>query len=206
MYAASLVSRFMESPKDSHWKMAKWVLRYIAGTLNFGLWYTKSDNNQLCGYTDSDFAGSLDDRKGTSRHSFHLGSNLISWASKKQPILSISSAEAEYVTATLDSYQDVWLGRILKDMSHKEKDPTPIFRDNTSTIALSKNHVFHKKRKHIDTRFHFIRELVNNGDIALQFCCSRDQIAYIFTKPLEKSFFDFQRQHLSIISVDVCNC
>jgi hypothetical protein len=206
MYAASLVSRFMESPKDSHWKMAKRILRYVAGTLNFGLWYTKSDSNQLSGYTDSDFAGSLDDRKSTSGHVFQLGTNLISWASKKQPIVSISSAEAEYVAATSASCQAVWLRRILKDMSHTEKDPTPIFCDNTSAIALSKNHVFHKKSKHIDTRFHFIRELVNNGDIALQFCGSRDQLADIFTKPLGKSVFDFQRQHLGIISADVCNC
>jgi hypothetical protein len=149
MYAASLVSRFMESPKDSHWKMVKRILRYVAGTLNFGLWYTQSDDNHLSGYTDSDFAGSLDDRKSTSGHVFHLGTNLISWASKKQPIVSISSAEAEYVVATSASCQAVWLRRILKDMSHTEKDPTPIFCDNTSAIALSKNHVFHKKSKHV---------------------------------------------------------
>jgi hypothetical protein len=113
MYATNLVSRYMESPKDSHWKMAKRILRYVAGTLNFGLWYTKSDNNQLSGYTDNDFAGSLDDRKITSGHAFHLGTNLISWASKKQPIVSISSTEAEYVTATSSSFQAVWLRRIL---------------------------------------------------------------------------------------------
>jgi hypothetical protein len=83
MYAASLVSRFMESPKDSHWKMEKRILRYATGTLNFGLWYTKSDSNQLSSYTDSDFAGNLDDRKSTYGHVFHLDLNLISWASKK---------------------------------------------------------------------------------------------------------------------------
>jgi hypothetical protein len=87
-----------------------------------------------------------------------------------------------------------------------EKDPIPIFCDNTLAIALSKNHVFHKKRKHIDTRFHFIRELVNNGDIVLQFCGSRDQLADIFTNPLRKLVFDFQRQHLGIINADICNC
>jgi hypothetical protein len=205
MYATSLVSRFMESPKDSHWKMAKQILRYVAGTLNFGLWHTKPDSNQLSSYTDSDFAGSLDDRKSTSGHVFQLGTNLISWASKKQLIVSISSAEAEYVAATSASCQAVWLRRILKDMAHTENDPTPIFCDNTSSIALSKNHVFHKKRKHIYTRFHFIRELVNNGDILLQFCGSRDQLVDIFTKPLGKSVFDFQRKHLGIISDDDCN-
>jgi hypothetical protein len=87
--------------------MAKQILRYVLGTLNFDLWYTKSDSNQLSGYTDSDFAGSLDDRKNTSGHVFQLGTNLISWASKKQPIVSISSTEAEYVIATSASCQAV---------------------------------------------------------------------------------------------------
>jgi hypothetical protein len=126
-------------------------LRYVARTINFGLWYTKSDSNQISGYIDSDFAGSLDDRKSTSGCVFQLGTNLISWASKKQPVVSISSVEAEYVAATSASCQAVWLRRLLKDMSQTKKDPTPIFCDNTSTIALSKNHVFHKKSKHIDT-------------------------------------------------------
>jgi hypothetical protein len=89
MYATGLVSRFMEYPKYSHWKMAKRILRYVAGTLNFGLWYTKYDSNQLSSYIDSDFAGSLDDRKSTSGHVFQLGMNLISWASKKHPIVSV---------------------------------------------------------------------------------------------------------------------
>jgi hypothetical protein len=118
MYAASFVSRYMESRKDSHWKMVKQTLIYVAGTLNFVLWYTKYDDHHLSGYTDSDFAGSLDDRERTSQHVFHLGMNLISWASKKKPIVSISSVEAEYVAATSASCPVVWLRRILKDMSH----------------------------------------------------------------------------------------
>jgi len=89
MYVASLVSRYMESPKDSHWKMVKQILRYVAGTLNFGLWYTQYDDNHLSGHTDSDFASNLDDRKSTSGHVFNLGRNLISWASKKQPTVHV---------------------------------------------------------------------------------------------------------------------
>jgi len=116
--------------------MEKRILRYVAGTLNFDLWYTKSDSNQIYGYIDSDFASSLDDRKSTYGHVFQLGTNLISWASKKQSIVSISSAETEYVAATLASCQAVWLRRILKDMLHTKKDPTPIFCDNTSAIGL----------------------------------------------------------------------
>jgi hypothetical protein len=142
MYAASLVSRFMESPKDSHWKMEKRILRYVAGTLNFGLWYTKSDSNQLSGYTDSDFAGILDDRKSTSGYVFQLGMNLISWASKKQPIVSISSAEAEYVAATSASFQAVWLRRLLKDMSQTEKDPTSLLWQHSHHRRYSETHQF----------------------------------------------------------------
>jgi hypothetical protein len=100
MYATNFISRFMESPKDSQWKMEKRIMRYVVGTLNFGLWYTQSKYNHLSGYTDSDFVGNLDDRKRTSGYAFHLGTNLISWASKKHPIVSISSAEVEYVAST----------------------------------------------------------------------------------------------------------
>jgi hypothetical protein len=93
-YATSYISRFMESPKYSHWKVGKRILRYIAGTTTYGLWYTASADSMLTGYTDSDYAGSIDDRKSTSGYAFLFGKNLISWASKKQPIVSISSAEA----------------------------------------------------------------------------------------------------------------
>jgi hypothetical protein len=173
--------------------MEKRILRYVERTLNFVLWYTEYDANHISSYTNNDFVGNLDDEKSTSGHAFHLGMNLISWASKKQPIVSISSEETEYVAATLDYYQVMWLRRLLNDMSHTEKEPTPIFYENTLAISLSKNHVFHKKIKHIDTHFHFIHEIVNNGDITLQFCGSRDQLADIFTKPLGKSIFYFQR-------------
>ena len=139
MYAISLISRFMESPKDSHWKVGKRILRYVAGTLGYGLWYT------LTGYTNSDFAGILDDRKSTYGHAFHLGTNLISWASQKQPIVSMSSAEAEYVAPTIAACHVVWLRRLLKDMGHTAKDPTSIFCDNSSAIQLSKHNVIHIK-------------------------------------------------------------
>ena len=101
MYVVSLISTFMESPKYSHWKVGRGILRYVAGTLVYGLWYTHTPDSTLTGYTDSDFPGSLDDRKITSGYAFHLGTNLISWASQKQPIVSMSSAETEYVAATI---------------------------------------------------------------------------------------------------------
>ena len=159
----SLISRFMESPKDSRWKVGKRIMRYVAGTLGYGVWYTHTPDNTLTGYTDSDFAGSLDDRKSTSGYAFHLGTNLISWASQKQPTISMSSAEAEYVAAC----HAAWLRRLLKDMGHTPKDPTSILSNNSFAIQLSKHNVFHRKNKHIDTRYRFIRELVDDGKIYL---------------------------------------
>jgi hypothetical protein len=109
MYSVSLISRFMESPQNSHWQVGKRILRYIAGTTGYGILYSKANNFGLIGYTDSDFAGSIDDRKSTFRYIFHLGSGAVSWASKKQPIVTISSAEAEYVAATSTACQAVWM-------------------------------------------------------------------------------------------------
>jgi hypothetical protein len=126
----------------------------------------------LKGYTDNDYAGSIDDRKNTSGYDFLFGKNLISWASKKQPIVSISSVEVEYVAETTTTCHAVWLKRLLMDFGYTTKEPISIFCDNNSAISFSKNNVFYQKNKHIDTRFHFIRELVKNGDIFLKFCGS----------------------------------
>jgi hypothetical protein len=125
---------------------------------------------------------------------------MISWESKKKPIVSISSIEAEHVAATTKACHAVWLKRLLMDFGYTTKEPILIFFDNKSAIFLSKNSVFHQKRKHIDTRFHFIRELVNNGEIFLKFCGSKDQLADIFTKPLGRGVFQFPCQSLGIIN------
>ena len=158
----------------------------------------------MIGYTDSDFVGSLDDRKSTSGYIFHLGSRAISWTSKKQPIVTISSTEAEYVAATTATCQAVWLRRVLKELQQGQEEPTPVYCDNNSAIALSKNHVFYQKSKHIDTRYHFIRELANNGEIYIKFCKSKDQLVDIFTKPLAKDVFEYHRQNLGVVHID-CN-
>eukprot|EP00253_Pinus_taeda_P028104 PITA_28104 len=135
------------------------------------------------GYTDSDWEGSVDDRKSISGYVFHMGSGAISWASKKQPVVALSTAEAKYVAATAAACQAVWLRRVLRDLCHEKENGTTIYCDNSSAIALSKNYVFHKRTKHIDTKFHFIRELVNNDEIVLQHYRTEDQRANILTKP-----------------------
>eukprot|EP00253_Pinus_taeda_P019941 PITA_19941 len=124
--------------------------------------------------THCDWAGSVDDRKSTSGYVFHMGSGAISWASKKQLVVSLSTAEVEYVAATAATCQAVWLRRVLRDLCHEKENRTTIYCDNSSAIALSKNSVFHKQTKHIDTKFHYIIELVNNEEIVLQHCSTQE--------------------------------
>eukprot|EP00253_Pinus_taeda_P009922 PITA_09922 len=174
MFVVSLISRFMERSKEAHWQAAKRILRYVKGSKRFGILYNVSEHSDLVGYTVSDWAGSVDDRKNTSGYVFHMGSGAISWASKKQSIVALSTAEAKYVAATATACQAVWIRRMLRSLGQEQAKETMVFCDNSSAIALSKNSVFHKRTKHIDTRFHYIRELVSNGEIVLEHCMTQE--------------------------------
>eukprot|EP00253_Pinus_taeda_P034807 PITA_34807 len=200
MFAVSLISRFMESPKEAQRQATKRILRYVKGTKRFGILYTSSESSDLIGYIDSDWVGSVDDRKRTSGYLFHMGSRAISWASKKQPIVALSTIEAEYVVATAAACQAVWMRRMLRSLGQEHAKATMIFCDISSAIALSKNSVFHKQTKHIDTRFNYIRELVNNGEINLPHCSTEEQVAAILTKPLDQKSFEFLRKRLGMVN------
>eukprot|EP00253_Pinus_taeda_P011929 PITA_11929 len=196
---SEIIVKFMERPKEAHWQATKRILRYVKGTKIFGILYTFSESSDLVGYTDNDWAGSMDDRKSTSGYLFHMGLGAISWAFKKQSIVALSTAEAEYVAATAVACQAVWMRRMLRSLGQEQAKATVIFCDNSSAIALSKNSVFHKRTKHIDTRFHYIRELVSNGEIILQHCRTQEQVADILTKPSDQKSFEFLRKCLGMI-------
>jgi hypothetical protein len=117
----------------------------------------------LIGYFDSDHAGDQDDRKSTSGAFFFLGNSPISWQSQKQKIVALSSYEAEYVAGTSAVCQGIWLARLLGDLTDEEAHKFELFIDNKSAISLSKNHVFHEQSKHIELRYHFIRECADDG-------------------------------------------
>ena len=123
-----------------------------------------------------------------------MGSGAISWASKKQPIVALSTSEAEYVAATAVACQEIWMRRMLRSLCQEQVKGTVIFCDNSSAIALSKNFVSHNKTKHIDTKFYYIRELVNNGEIVLEHCRTQELFVDILTKLLgQKSFEVFEK-------------
>ena len=138
MYSVSLISRYMENPTEMHLLATKRILRYLQGTKEFGLFYKKGEKSDLIGFTDSDYAGDQDDRKSTSGYVFILGSGAVSWSSKKQSIVTLSTAEAEFVAASSCTCQAIWLKRILEELHFKRQEPTVIFCDNTSAINSPK--------------------------------------------------------------------
>ncbi|CAL2254987.1 unnamed protein product [Prunus armeniaca] len=198
MYATSLLSRFMQNPSQIHYGAAKRILRYLQGTIDYGIWYKPITDPRLFGYTDSDWAGSVDDMKSTSGYAFTIGSGIFSWSSKKQETVALSSAEAEYVAAASSACQAIWLKRIFEDMGERQIETTEILCDNKSAIAMAKNPVFHSKTKHIAIKHHFLREVSANKEVELKYCKTEEQIADIFTKALPRPKFELLRSMLGV--------
>ena len=198
VYGVGLVSRYMETPRESHWLAAKRILRYIRGTLNYGLFYNFGEDAKLFGYSDSDWGGDQDERKSTTGYVFFLGSTAFSWTSKKQSIVALSSCEAEYVAVASTVCEAIWLRNLLKSVCHPQVESTVIHVDNVSAIKLAKNPVQHGRSKHIDTRFHFLRDHVKQKTIELVYCHTKEQVADIFTKPLPIETFRLLREMLGM--------
>ncbi|GJX15890.1 hypothetical protein Tco_0216722 [Tanacetum coccineum] len=190
MFSVCLCARFQEDPKSSHLEAVKRIFRYINGTTHLGLWCPKGMGVETIVYADSDHAGDYVDRKSTSRVCTFMGCCLTSWFSKKQTALSISTTEAEYVSAGKACQQALWMKQALVDYDIKLND-IPVLCDNKGAIELSKNHVLHSRTKHIEIRHHFLRDNVQKGNISIEKVSSEDNIADILTKPLKREPFNF---------------
>lgn len=183
-HSVSVVSRYMHSPTKQHLGAARRILKYVAGSIKLGMLYESVDNFKLIGYSDSDWAGCLDDRKSTSGSVFSLGSGAITWSSKKQDTVALSSSEAEYVAAGAAARQAIWLRKLLKDLCCEQEGAIELWCDNRSAIAMTKNPAFHARTKHIEVYHHFIRKLVAEEKLMLKFCGTNEQNADVFTKAL----------------------
>ena len=166
--AVSIISRYMHDPGKGHWEAVKWVLRYIKSIIDVGLVFEKdSIGKQECiGYLDSDYAGDLDKHRSTTGYVFTLSQAPVSWHSILQSIVVLSTIEAEYMAITEAMKKAIWLQGLLGDLGI-EHDLLKINCDSTSAIYLAKNQVNHTRTKHIDVRFHFVREILDEGDIEL---------------------------------------
>ena len=200
MFSVGMCARFQAAPKESHLTAVKRIFRYLVHTPNFGLWYPKGSSFGLVGYSDSDYAGDKVGRKSTSGGCQLLGRSLVCWSSKKQNCVSLSTAEAEYISAASCCAQLLWMRQTLKDYG-VICDKVPLLCDNESAIKIAHNPVQHTKTKHIEIRHHFIREHVSHGDIDLSYVGTEWQLADIFTKPLDEARFQELRHELNIIDL-----
>jgi hypothetical protein len=157
-YYVSVLIQFMVTPHEIHWNATKVVLRYLKGTLDYGIKYTNASDVELTGYSDSDCVGNPDDQRSTTGYAFGIGSEVVSWSSEKQPTVSFSSTEAEYKALCAAICEVVWLRRLLQDVGEERKKPTMIKCDNQCSINIAKNPIFHPRTKHVEAQFHFVRE------------------------------------------------
>jgi hypothetical protein len=178
-------------------------MRYLKGPIDCGLSYDGDHDFTLSGYTDADWAGSVSDRKSTSGYCFSLGSTMISWQSRKQSRIALSTLEAEYIVACSSSYEDIWLRKLLTGLFDLEMEATTILWDNQSCIKMTKNPVFHDRSKHIEIRYHYIHDMVQRGAIKLKYVSTDEQVADVLTKPLSRVKFEHFRDKLGIVRKDL---
>jgi hypothetical protein len=189
-FAVGYVSHFLKEPREDHLATVKKILRYMAGTCNWGLWFGRKKENHalLTGFSDTDFARDVDARKSITEVIFFLANNPITWQSTKQKVVAQSSCESEYIAAANAMCQALWLARVLAEVQGSAPS-IPLLRvDNKFAIALIKNPVLHEQSKHIEVKYHLVRESAENDRIKVEFIRSEEQLGDILTKPLGHSF------------------
>jgi hypothetical protein len=179
-HAVGVVSRYMSNPGKQHWEAVKWILRYLKGTLGTSLCFTGADM-KLTGYVDSDLAGDVDTRKSTTGYVYTLGGTAVSWVSRLQKIVALSTTEAEYVAVTEAGKEMVWLQGFLEELGQRQKKGI-LHSDSQSAIFLAKNPAFHSRTKHIQLRYHFIRSLLDGGQLTLEKILGAKNPADMLTK------------------------
>jgi len=202
-HVVSAVSQFMHKPSISHFQAVKRILRYVKGTLCFDLSFTPSSFRELLTYSDVDWARCPDTHRSISGYAIYFGGALVSWSSKKQPTVSRSSCESEYRALAHTATEDKWLRHLLQDLHVSSPSPLVLLCDNQSSIFLVVNPVSHKRSKHIDLDYHFMRELVTSGVLTIHYVPTHLQIADIFTKSLDHPAFIFFRSKLRISDSEI---
>jgi hypothetical protein len=189
-FSVGYVSRFMQRPTTEHQQAVKRIIRYVTGTLDHGLYYTRCPRvAHLVGYSDSDHTGDIDTSKSMSGILFFFGKCLISWQSVKQQVVALSSCEAEYIAASTASTQALWLARLLSDLLVRDTGVVELKVDSKSALALAKNPVFHERSKHIRVRYHFSRGYMGEGNFKACYINTKDQLADLLIKPLGRIKF-----------------
>lgn len=187
-HAVGVLARFSSNPGPAHWTALKHLCRYIKGTIDVKLCYEPDpqQSEMFTTYADADFGGDVDSRRSTSGMVVKMGTGAISWASKLQPVVTLSTTEAEYISATSAGQEILWLRNLFKEMGHEVKGASSLHLDNQSALAVSRNPEHHGCMKHLDLRFYWLRDQVEAGLIAPKFIGTADMPADALTKALSR--------------------
>ena len=203
-HAVNVLSRFLKNPGEKHWIAGKRVLRYLKGTTSFGLKYdgktNYDDQFKITAFTDADWAGDINDRKSTTGFIIKINECVINWISKKQSTVALSTAEAEYMSISAAIQEVIWINQLMNELGFNVIKPMIVYSDNQSAIAMSNNDVHHNRTKHIDIRHHFIRDIIKQGNVTLDWISTQDQVADILTKPLVSTLFEKLRNQIMMKS------
>lgn len=197
-FTVNKLSQFLQQPTDAHWLACKHLLRYLKGIHTLALNFTPSSSLSFSGFADADWASCPDDLRSTDGHCIYFGSNLIAWASKKQAVVSRSSAESEYRSLANAAAELIWLHSLCSELGVSFTSPSKLWCDNKSALALASNPVFHARTKHVEIDVHFIRKKVQSKIIDVGFVPSEDQVADLLTKSLPEADFIKLRHHLKL--------
>lgn len=203
-FGVGLISRFMADPRQSHLTAAKRILRYLKGTSDLGILFPHQKEKgrpHLVAYTDSDWCGDQVERRSTMGYVFLLCGAPVSWCSKKQSVVALSTCEAEYISACSAACQALWILSLLAELEVLKDEAVTLLIDNKAAIDLARNPVSHGRSKHIETKFHFLRDQVNKEKIKLVHCSTEVQVADIMTKALKGERFKNLRNSLSIVKL-----
>ena len=195
--AVGVLARYMSTPYTSHWTAAKGVLRYLSNTADYGLLYSGNSGLELLGYCDADFASDTDTRRSTTGYVFLLHGAAISWASRRQQTVAVSTTEAEYMAAANATKEALWLRKLLRDL-HISCPTVLILADNQSAIKLLKNPVSSQRSKHIDVIYHFARERVARKEVEFEYIPTDKMLADNLTKPVPKSKLEICRTGVGV--------
>ncbi|KAK2967234.1 hypothetical protein RJ640_002061 [Escallonia rubra] len=202
-FAVSVISQFMHSPKKKHLDAVYGVLRYLKGTPGKGLFFKRGDDRMVEIYTDADWARSLVDRRSTSGYCTYVWGNLVTWRSKKQPVVARSSAEAEFRALAHGICEGIWLRRLLSELKIIKSWPMKLYCDNKAAVNIAHNPVHHDRTKHVEVDRHFIKEKIDDGSVYLMHVPTREQTADVLTKSLHKPSFEDLVSKLGMVNIYV---
>lgn len=196
--AIGVLSRFMSKPGKIHWTAVKWLLRYLKGSTDLNLVFTREKDFRVQGFSDSDYAADLDRRRSTTGYVFTVGGNTVSWKSNLQSIVALSTTEAEYVALTEAVKEALWIQGLLTEMGFKQEKVT-LWCDSQSAISLAKNNTFHERTKHIAIKFNFIRDVIEEGSVEVLKIHTSQNPADMLTKGIHVQKFESALEFLKLL-------